>query len=235
MIFWVLIFLMHPKSYSLAGELRPENLKKISYAVADPNQIASTPGGLMLLHYIAACALKPDQELTAQVGNKKYSFSGSLGFAPEWLNAPLSKSGQRWISACLMAHVNYFGVHVPISVRAAHPNVASNITEEEKKVYPVREAAFYGNLFDPEELPYVCRGHDEKNQSDYLKLRVCSEESQRPPFTRCDFVSTGICDSVDPTQYEKICNQIDAKSGFFQQCQGSDRRYEEVVTVFLQK
>ncbi|HCU23883.1 MAG TPA: hypothetical protein DF383_02605 [Deltaproteobacteria bacterium] len=217
-------------------EIRPASLKKLSYSVADPDQIAAAPGGLMLLRYIAACALRPDQELTATVEGKKYTFPGKLGLAPEWLGAPLSKSGQRWVSACLMAHVNYFGVHVPISVRAAHPNIQATYEPDELKNYPVREAAFYGNLFAPgEELAYVCRAYKNKEESEYLKLRVCSEETDKPPFTRCEFVSTGVCDAVDPSQYEKICQGGDGEQGYFKQCRGGGKQYEEVITVFVQK
>ena len=66
------LFLMSPTAFckNRNPTLSPETLQKVSYAVADPNQIASTPTGLMLLHYIATCALNPGQELTAQVGEK---------------------------------------------------------------------------------------------------------------------------------------------------------------------
>ena len=39
-------------------------------------------------------------------------YPGLLGLAPEWVGGECGPSCQRWISACVLAHANAFGVQV---------------------------------------------------------------------------------------------------------------------------
>jgi hypothetical protein len=107
--------------------------------------LISTEEGRELLRYVVRCALPPGETLTASYSGVVYQFQGAIGLAPDWLSSPLSLSGQRWMTACLLAHANGYGMEVPISMRGFHP--ALQVTEEEVNTFTVEEATYYGNLF----------------------------------------------------------------------------------------
>jgi hypothetical protein len=80
-----------------------------------------------------------------------------LGFNSEdgttwWGSGNCKESCQRWVSACVLARTNAYGVHVDISLRAP-PNApqaiknALSVSDEERATYTLREGAYYGNLF----------------------------------------------------------------------------------------
>lgn len=199
--------------------------------------IEETDEGRELLKYIASCALPYGKEISTTAAGVTYTFKGNLGLAPEWLNTPLSETGQRWVSACLLAHVNAFGVKVPISVRGAHPQI-NQISKEEQTEFPVEEAAFYGNLFQNMNDKYVCTGNHEKEQSEYLPLRVCSEVTGPENVTKCEFFSMGYCgpaDKINSNQTKAACDGKDTKNGFFTNCHAGDKIYQEVITIYLKK
>jgi hypothetical protein len=83
--------------------------------------LLSDEGGRELLRYLVRCALPEGTELTGSTGQASYTFHGLVGLAPAWLDQPLKTSEQRWVSGCLLAHVNGYGVEVPISLRGQHP------------------------------------------------------------------------------------------------------------------
>jgi hypothetical protein len=62
------------------------------------------------------------------------------------------ESCQRWVSACVLARTNAYGVHVDISMRAPAdaPDAikqALKVSDAERAAYPLREGAYFGNLF----------------------------------------------------------------------------------------
>src|SRR5262249_21384694 len=74
--------------------------------------LASTAEKRHLLTYLVRCALPEDVAVYAQHGPDRFTFPGRLGLAPRWLYEAMTPSEERWVSACLLAHVNYFGKHV---------------------------------------------------------------------------------------------------------------------------
>jgi hypothetical protein len=83
------------------------------------------------------------------------------------------ESCQRWVSACVLARTNAYGVHVNISMRAPAnaPQAikdALKVTDVERNgsdagdagaaAYSLREGAFYGNIFETTPTPMVCSG-----------------------------------------------------------------------------
>lgn len=111
------------------------------------SDLVADASGRELLTYMVRCALDADQELTATHDGVTYTWKGLIGLAPSWLTSPLtSERRQRWVSACLLAHVNGYGVEVPISLRGFHP--ALRASKEEKATFTVQEAAFFGNVFE---------------------------------------------------------------------------------------
>jgi hypothetical protein len=84
--------------------------------------------------------------------------SGALGLGVNadgstwWESDTCDESCQRWVSACLLARTNAYGTRVSISLRApadAPQKIKDALaaTPEELAEYPLREGAYYGNIF----------------------------------------------------------------------------------------
>lgn len=158
----------------------------------DPsNELINSEGGRELLQYVVRCAMPEGVTMRGvDEDGAVYEFAGSLGLGEQWATGPLTPTAQRWVSACLLAHVNAFGVPVPISVRGAHPNLT--VDDAEQSEYLVQEAAFYGNLFQDEPVMLGCGGYglmmaDDLGLSSYLEKRVCASSES------CGFVNVGPC------------------------------------------
>ena len=80
--------------------------------------------------------VKSDQYGTA------YTFDGGLGVAPGWKTGACDQNCQELISACLMAHVNTYGVHYPIWLDSAAPSVGWGLPPSNYKM----EGTFFGNI-----------------------------------------------------------------------------------------
>src|SRR5262245_9546197 len=111
------------------------------------------------LKYLARCALPADITLYADQEGTRFTFPGGLGLAPRWVDEAMTPSEERWGSACLLAHVNYFGKHVLVSMRATPPPVpALAVAADEQQTFTLFEGGFFGNLFTPEPVAYACQG-----------------------------------------------------------------------------
>ena len=108
----------------------------------------------------------------------------------------LDTNGQRWVTACLLARVNYFGVKQIISLRGVAPQLS--VTPEEAQSYSLQEGAFYGNIFANLDAPLdrnACRGKDQvAGEQAGLELRACAEtDVDDPTHTKCGFKYAGDC------------------------------------------
>ncbi|WP_246357174.1 hypothetical protein [Pyxidicoccus fallax] len=107
-----------------------------------------------VMRYVVHCAVPAGEARTytdARTGTQ-YTWTGGLGLAPGWAGgASATLREQQVVSACLAAHANKYGQHVPISVlgRGADAHVIP-VTEDELKTYKWRESCFFGNLFNGE-------------------------------------------------------------------------------------
>jgi hypothetical protein len=185
-------------------------------ALADP-ALASTAAKRAQLAYLVRCALSEDIALYAQQGTERFTFQGSMGLAPRWLYEAMTPSEERWVSACLLAHVNYFGKHVLVSMRATPPPVpALAVSDDEQQTFSIFEGGFFGNLFTPEPVAYTCRGERTTAQAHepILQDRICTQETGETTAdgkssTSCRFLLTGHCEdstsfTVDGTQYAEV-------------------------------
>ena len=161
--------------------------------------------------------MPPDVELYAQLRSERFTFPGSIGLAPHWHTQAMTPSEERWVSACLLAHVNFFGKHVRISIRATDPPVPElEASSEERKTYTIAEGGFFGNLFLPQPVAYTCLGTRMPAQAadPILQDRVCTEvtgetTADDKPMTRCRFMVTGRCEdaksfTVDGISYSEV-------------------------------
>ena len=177
-----------------------------SHALADPT-LASTAAKRKQLIYLVRCALPADVALYADIEGERFTFPGSIGLAPRWLTEAMTPSEERWVSACLLAHVNYFGKHVRISIRATGVSVPElQASADEQQTYTIFEGGFFGNLFAPAPVAYTCRGERTPAQASdpILQDRVCTQETgettaEGMPMTFCRFLLTGRCE--DPTSF----------------------------------
>lgn len=146
-----------------------------------------------------------------------------MGLAPDWLHRPLTEDEQRWVSACLLARTNYFGVEVQISLRADHsPSPALQTTDEERHEFTLHEGDFFGNLFADPPVAAVALGRatPEQRRDPVFQLRVCAAEDpdaapiDSQKLSRCRFIITG--DARDPDAHTL-----------------NGQRYEQYISVYL--
>jgi hypothetical protein len=164
-----------------------------------------------------------------------------MGLAPAWEHRSLQPREKRWLSACLIARVNAYGIEVSISLRGRHPALTPSATEAE--TYTLEEGAFYGDIFTPENEPLewtACRGAAQAaGEEGGLIERDCTEPIG-DGTTRCGFKFAGDCSdyaSDDSTPY--ACRRDDR--GYYEQCHtlAGDGRWPlgtlrtEVITVFV--
>jgi len=204
--------------------------------------LLATENGRELFSYAVTCALGEGQD--------HLGYSGNLGLAQEWLDSTCDLTCQRWVSACILAHTNAFGDSVEMSPRGSHPSFGWN--EEIENVFSYEEAAFYGNLFLPEEERHatVCAGDglfeipgDNGDQSSVVAGRIHQTGS-----TRFGLGYSGSCNSLTPEVPAGIYDSAACDSkigGFYQGCLEAEDpsfydwtatpgpRFMEVVTVFL--
>ncbi len=131
-------------------------LKPLNNGALAPNSaLMTSTAGRITAAYLVRCALPLGHSLTQkdQTG-ASYTFLGQLGLAPEWETSSCAAGCQEYVSACLMAHVNTAGLHIPIWLDAASPNVGWG----QSALFPKQEGSFFGNLFVNPPQAYYCDG-----------------------------------------------------------------------------
>jgi hypothetical protein len=161
-----------------------------------------------VMHYVVACAVPKGEKRSYTNAEKTYTWDGALGLAPSWASGVKATTVElQVVSACMAAHATRSGIHVTISVQGkdgAGNRITS--TSQELADYSLREACFFGNLFDG--TTGVFGGNDgltlSSNQS---SPRVCGlpgypNSSQCPPMTYVDSCSTYCTRDATNTFYE---------------------------------
>ncbi|WP_437647429.1 hypothetical protein [Sorangium sp. So ce362] len=199
-----------------------------------------------VLRYVVSCALRPDQMFsfswTDSAGVVRQEvYRGDLGYAHWWPTTPLGTAYsdntyvQSQITACLAARMNWYGISVSISLR----NNEMTSTPAERAAYPVREGAFWGNLFATTEAPFLraCYSSDPGSIARARQVqRDCAAGHLVDPVNgttvqQCgSMVIVGSCESV--------CNGSDSTSGFYRGCLKNPsvspwERWDQVMTTFL--
>ena len=202
------------------GRLAGDELDESRWQLADDSELLATEAGREVLAYVVKCALDPDDVVVGTLDGQTYELRGLLGLTPAWKVRSLHDDEQELISACLLAHVNAFGTPVTISLRAEGTLSA---TDEERRDYPVYEGAFFGQLFEDDEIrAYSCQGSQQEAalaHSEDRALRVCTNESES-----CDIISVGRCRDVCETR---------TKDMGWNDCWAEGRRYQPTVNVYL--
>jgi hypothetical protein len=139
--------------------------------LATMNGLSSTTGlmtsssGRTTVAYLVRCALAAGTSMVKKDdrGNS-HTFAGGLGLAPEWKNGACDSGCQERVSACMLAHVNTAGIHIPLWIVAQDASVGWTLNPS----YPNQEGSFFGNIFvtgahcapSNEVAAYYCNGRD---------------------------------------------------------------------------
>ena len=158
-------------------------------------ELTSSQDGQALLTDVVRCALPTGESASFPTeGGSDLVLPGLLGLAPAWSVGPIGVTDQRFVTACLMAHVNGREVPFPISVRSARRNA----DQIESLTFPAEEMAVYGNLFAPDGEVFACFGEAVSQTlgssggisdavPNYLDFRFCSIDAE------CGFNLVGAC------------------------------------------
>jgi hypothetical protein len=204
-----------------------------------PTILLKSKAGRDVLTYLIRCALPAGQKVGGVSGGKVYSFSGLVGVAPTWLNQSLSLSGRRWMTACLLAHVNAYDEEVPISLRGNHP--ALSTTASESAQFTAEEMSFYGDLFTQGSGGmFACAGKGlqvkwPEDPDEYQAKRSCDYDDD------CTIWVPGPCYDVTPSAMDSCeGGSVDWYSGCHPTAKprganwkAGDTSYTEVITVYM--
>lgn len=190
-------------------------------------QIVDTADGRDVLTYMLQCALGPTQTLTLKDSSgASWSFTGSIGIAPAWTTRALNASEQNWVTGCLLARVNYFGVVVNLSLQG---NIQALKTTAQDKPFTSLDGGFYGNLFDPAGPKlYACDGPSTNS------LRICADPDPATGNTQtmCGFTATGPCAAGTTPACTISGGDVTCRNALTNAA--TTLRYKEVVAVYLQ-
>jgi hypothetical protein len=107
--------------------------------------LMTSDSGRKTVAYLVRCALNANETLVKkdQYGTQ-YTFTGGLGLCPQWKNGGIAadRNCQNMVSACMMAHVNTSGVHVPLWMDSESPKIGWGVSPN----YPKQEGTFFGNI-----------------------------------------------------------------------------------------
>jgi hypothetical protein len=118
--------------------------------------LINSSSGRTTLSYIVRCALPSGHSISAKDSSgTSYSYSGSIGVAPEWETGTCNTTCQERMTGCLLAHVNTSGVHIPIWLDSE-----GAIGWGQNSSYPFQEGSFFGNIFVSPPKGYFCNGKD---------------------------------------------------------------------------
>jgi len=112
--------------------------------LASNTGLMTTTLGRITVSYLVRCALPLGHVITKKDQNgTSYTFAGLIGVAPSWENSACDTACQESVSACVMAHLNVAGIHVPIWLDSP----VSAIGRGTSSSFPNEEGTFFGNIF----------------------------------------------------------------------------------------
>jgi hypothetical protein len=176
------------------------------------------------MQYVVKCAKPSGTTVTwtnPQTGTS-YTWQGLLGLAPSWTNRAMTTAEQQVLTACLLAHANKYGVHVPIAIEG---RTASGATlaqgSGELTTYSVQEAAFFGNTVTGDGS-FVCLDHATWDAS-RSSARACGYDTK----------ASGASTACPPMYQVGACNNfctLDATKTYYTTCTYNGKTYQPLTT-----
>jgi hypothetical protein len=195
--------------------------------VLETSDLLTTVLGRSMVSYLVKCALPEGQSVSSSFLGVTHTFPGRVGVAPEWTSGPLSASGRRWLTACVLAHVNATGANVNVLLKGNHPALGGTAGSE-GDAYTLREGAFYGDIFKLVPESYACPGVGSTAN------RVCTQSLLGLGLSPCLFLVPGACRGLTNT-----CEGL--SNGYYTSCHSGlilpllpSTKYPETITVYLQ-
>lgn len=107
---------------------------------------------------VMECALGDGQSVMDQENGEVYT--GQVGLAEEWENMSLSAQERRWVSACMIQRLNYFGISVPVLLEGDEEGI--EIDQGLSQDYPFAESTAWGDIFTGNEgkIAWICTEED---------------------------------------------------------------------------
>lgn len=215
-----------PLQRIIAAPLATEALALVPELVA---AVQFDPGTEKFFQYLVQCALSAEQSVVVPTEPEPTTFEGSIGLAPEWADGPCDEACQEWVSACMFARTNAYGLPAVLHGRGPHPSLGT--TPEEAVDFPIEEGAFFGNLFLDPPREYACRGSGDDPLA--LTIRACTL-----PGNRCGLQVVGPCaqaceaaDGSNGGAYPACRNIVRTEDGWPE----ASLRYSRVVTTYLKR
>jgi hypothetical protein len=174
--------------------------------IANAEGNVNTPEGRSLLAYLVACALPEGHSVTKSDDQSNlWRFDGHLGMGAGWEYGSCDTDCQEWVSGCLLAHVNTAGNHVDLWI-TADPVEQPQIGYDVDPQYPIREAAYFGNVFAAPSVAYFCKlgGADQG----VVSGRVGSADFQDAPYGYQPLEA-----DLDTSECGKYCASALARNG----------------------
>lgn len=196
-------------------------LDSLSLASSASQALLATAEDRELLAYVVQCALPDGDAITLTGANGTYTFDGAIGLAPQWTSEAMTEAEKRWVSACLLARTNAFGVSVTISMRGPSPALATNAAE--MSAFDLVEGAFWGNVFGDELEAYACQGPIK------LPLRLDGFSVSPLPRRACTLSADGVHTTCGHTYAGPCASSCTWTNGSYTNCAGN----AEVVTTYL--
>ncbi len=191
-------------------------MNPLTTGILSSGSMMNTTGGRTTMSYIVRCALAAGKTITAKdQNNVSYSFAGQIGVAPEWELTTCGTTCQERMTACLLAHVNTSGVHIPIWLDGE-----GAIGWGQNVSFPYQEGSFFGNVFVNPPKGYYCDGKDFASGTVPGRLGVGQTNA---PYTN-PFGTPSLCSSYCFASTSKTNNVADGYSACF--------GYTHVVTVW---
>jgi len=183
----------------------------------------------LLMKYLVKCSLPLGLGIDFEYGGITYTWAGRLGMAPHWAaGEPIPEDEQQLVSACLGAHANRYGAHVPISLLGEYADGrAIPVSEDELSTYPVTEGCFFGNLF---------RKDGVFSASD-RPLALADDESSIRACAMPDRTGSGASSMCAPIQYAGNCRDLcqpDPTNMYYLNCTVNGKTYRALSTRIRQ-
>jgi hypothetical protein len=176
-----------------------------------------------LMRYMARCGVRQGQSIsyTDPTTARGYTWEGLLGLTPGWAaGEAVTEAEQQLMTACLAAHVNKYGLHLPVSVLGQDAQGdALDYTQEELATFSRPEGCFFGNLFTGEGF--------------FVGTDGSGLEATESTARACALMSSATPSACEPMAHVGACESLCTREGnqpYYTSCTWNGRQYLPITT-----
>ena len=175
-----------------------------------------------VMKYLVRCSLPVNYALsyTDDDTGATYTWYGLVGLAPTWTSGEaIPENEQQLVSGCIAAHVNKYGVHVPISLLGSYEDgTPLPMGVDELTNFPITEGCFFGNLFK----------NDGAFSGNDRAMSLTDAESSLRACALPDRSGGGASSNCPPLKYSGSCRDIcqaDPSGLYYTSCTVNGKSY----------